>query len=231
MKRRLAVFSITLFLGALCVSAQDDPKPTRVQFPRGGTTATIKGSTNAWRGASYALGARAGQQMTVEVSSDAGDVSMQVLQPGGATGLNGVTEQKRWSGRLPKSGDYTINVIEATGQSVPFTLAVSVVSAPAIAETPAGKLNGARTPEAAAQALFKAWKARDRKAALLVASPTAVKALFKDKPLVGSEWMGCTEAEGSYSCIYDYEAGGLIMTIKGSAAAGYRVVGIEYGLD
>lgn len=96
-------------------------------------------------------------------------------------------------------------------------------------KTPASARASAKSPEAAARALYNAWKAKDRQAALKVATPAAVKALFADK-FFPMKFVECRKDE-ELSCLFDYEAGGLFMLMQGDAARGYRVKAIDYGVD
>jgi hypothetical protein len=97
------------------------------------------------------------------------------------------------------------------------------------AASPSGTSSPAKTPEAAARALYNAWKAKDRQAALKVATPAAVNALFADK-FFPMQFVECRKGEEVF-CTFDYEAGGLFMMMEGDAARGYRVKAIDYGVD
>jgi hypothetical protein len=97
------------------------------------------------------------------------------------------------------------------------------------AASPSGASSPAKTPEAAARALYNAWKAKDRQAALKVATPAAVNALFADK-FFPMQFVECRKGEEVF-CTFDYEAGGLFMLMEGDAARGYRVKAIDYGVD
>ena len=81
----------------------------RVEFPRGGTTAVLEGRTNSSSSVVYQLRARAGQYMTVQLTSPKNDVMCQIHPVNGhlLTGGAGVT---RWQGNLPKDGEYEILV-------------------------------------------------------------------------------------------------------------------------
>jgi hypothetical protein len=98
---------------------------TRIRFPRGRTTAVERGSVHRGMSHDYLLKARAGQTMTVHLAARGG-VSLDVLIPGGTDAL--AQGARDWSGELPQSGDYRINVLPDTTaeRSIPYTLEVTV---------------------------------------------------------------------------------------------------------
>lgn len=92
----------------------------RVRFPRGETAAAIEGSVIRGERDTYLLGARAGQRMTVRVTSLEENAAFQIYQPGGKKTLAGAGEADdatAWSGELPASGDYRIVVGPTRGNS------------------------------------------------------------------------------------------------------------------
>jgi hypothetical protein len=79
----------------------------RVRFPRGRTTAVLKGSVIRGTQNQYILGARAGQTMTVHITSREKNAVFVILDPNG-TALDGAEEGSDtmdWSGTLPANGD------------------------------------------------------------------------------------------------------------------------------
>ncbi len=98
---------------------------TRISFAHGRTTAIERGSVRRGMSHDYLLKARAGQTMTVHLAAR-GRVSFDILT---SSGTNSVAQgAKDWSGELPQSGDYRINVLPdtTTGRSIPYTLEVTV---------------------------------------------------------------------------------------------------------
>lgn len=88
------------------------------------------------------------------------------------------------------------------------------------------------TPEDAARGLFNAFGRHDRDAAAKFASDAAVAKLFKESTgTVGMRFQGCNNEGGDLNCGYSYEGGGLIMHIKGSKEAGYKVASVEFIAD
>lgn len=88
------------------------------------------------------------------------------------------------------------------------------------------------TPEDAAKGLLDAWKTKDETAAAKFATAAAFKKLFTEGGgPAGMQPQGCSEEAGTYNCAYTYEGGALIMFVKGSASAGYKVDSIEFIAD
>jgi hypothetical protein len=81
------------------------------------------------------------------------------------------------------------------------------------------------TPARAAQHLLRAWQAHDRAAALQVASPQAVDAVFIRSPgsLRNPALTGCANRDGGYDCTYSAGLTWLRFRVEGGASAGYRV--------
>jgi hypothetical protein len=96
----------------------------RVNFPRGRTTAILRGTVRRGLSHDYLLGARDGQTMTVHLTAS-GDASFSILSPNGNSLADFVSD---WSGELPESGDYRINVLPPTRNSNParYTLEVTI---------------------------------------------------------------------------------------------------------
>jgi hypothetical protein len=128
MKRKLLFLPIMslLVLMAGAVPAQKGTSiVTRIKFARGRTTAVEKGSVRRGVSHDYLLKAGAGQTMSVHLAARGG-VCFDLFSPGMAEILSECS--KDWSGDLPRSGDYRINVLPdtTTERSIPFTLEVTV---------------------------------------------------------------------------------------------------------
>jgi hypothetical protein len=97
----------------------------RIRFARGRTTAVEKGSVHRGVSHDYMLKAGAGQTMSVHLAAGVG-VCFDLFSPGLAEMLSECSRD--WSGELPRSGDYRINVLPdtTTERSIPFTLEVTV---------------------------------------------------------------------------------------------------------
>ena len=120
----LVLFTLLIF-SAIVVSAQRGTSiVSRISFARGRTTAVLTGTVHRGMSHDYLLKARGGQNMSVHLSAR-GDVSFVILTPNGDSLAD---YAKDWSGELPQSGDYRINVLpdSSTERTISYTLEVTV---------------------------------------------------------------------------------------------------------
>jgi hypothetical protein len=98
---------------------------TRIKFAPGRTTTVEKGSVHRGMSHDYLLKAGARQTMSVHLAAGGG-VCFDLYTPGLSDQL--ATCSKDWSGDLPKSGDYRINVLPdtTTERNISYTLEVTV---------------------------------------------------------------------------------------------------------
>lgn len=96
--------------------------PKQIRFPRGRTTAVIKDTIRLCTGHDYRLRARRGQTMTVHLTTG-NKTSFTLWTPTGDT-PEGADGAKDWSGELPETGDYTINI--GTDATAAYTLEVTI---------------------------------------------------------------------------------------------------------
>jgi len=98
---------------------------TRIKFARGRTTAVEKGTVHRGMSHDYLLKAGAGQNMSVHLAASGG-VCFDLYTPGLSDQLASCS--KDWSGDLPNSGDYRINVLPdtTTERNIAYTLEVTV---------------------------------------------------------------------------------------------------------
>jgi len=128
--RRFSVISsilsiFVLMIAASVVAQKGTSIVTRINFARGRTTAVERGSVHRGMSHDYLLKAGAGQTMSVHLVARGG-VCFDLYTPGLADSLAQCS--KDWSGELPRSGDYRINVLPdtTTERSIPYTLEVTV---------------------------------------------------------------------------------------------------------
>lgn len=106
--------TVLLGVGALLASAGAvlaRPMP-QVRFPRGASGVTLQGAVARGETNDYPLGARAGQFMTVNISSPENNAVFQIWAPSDEA-MDGASEGDDatvWSGELPLNGTYTITV-------------------------------------------------------------------------------------------------------------------------
>jgi hypothetical protein len=126
-KVKLAAVFFGLLLGATCAFAMQEGLTKRVRFARGRTSATLKNSVIRGTRDRYLVEARAGQKMTVSINSVERNAVFAIYAPSHDT-LEGASEHqevKNWSGKLPESGDYVIEVGGTRGNAT-YRLTVSV---------------------------------------------------------------------------------------------------------
>ena len=97
-----------------------------VNFAPGATSITLSGKTVKGYVFSYALSCSANQTMTASLNVPSSTAYIDIF--GIATGslLSSAAKASTWTGILPKTQDYVIEVIPANGQVVNYSLTVSV---------------------------------------------------------------------------------------------------------
>ena len=109
-------------------ASQPEPEPTRIQFAPGAISAQVQGSLAPGRIDRYVLSAAAGQEMTVNLSDSSAGVSA-ILVIWGADGtvlISDHADATIWTGQLPSTQDYTIDVRSVAGYAVDYTLEVMI---------------------------------------------------------------------------------------------------------
>jgi hypothetical protein len=125
--RILAATALILFAVATAGAQKGTTINRRVQFPRGRTTAVLKGKANWGASYVYRLRASAGQTMLVHIT---GVPTFRIIAPGSRnyTALDGADNVQDWTGELPRTGDYQIIVGHANDNYTlaPYTLEVTI---------------------------------------------------------------------------------------------------------
>lgn len=102
------------------------PGAQRIQFAPGTTSATVYGTSSTVAPARYVLRAEAGQTMVVHLEVDNSHAYITVLNPNGENMAGADGPIHDWSGPLPTSGDYGIEVINGGTGLANFALTVAV---------------------------------------------------------------------------------------------------------
>lgn len=125
LKSSCALFAITLLLlTAIAVPAQRGTT-RRVRFARGRTTAVLKGAVVRGTTDRYILSASEGQTMTVHITSVENNAVFTIYTPRN-TGIMGSAEETTdWTGELPQSGNYIIEVGGTRGNAT-YTMEVTI---------------------------------------------------------------------------------------------------------
>jgi len=128
-KRIITALVAAGFLLSQPASAQ---QKTVVAFAKGASSATLKGSIKGDQDHSYLVDARAGQTMTVTLTSTKGGAEMNVMAPGNDTAISlGSPDPYKFTGVLPATGRYTVQVYQMRasarrGETANYTLTVGV---------------------------------------------------------------------------------------------------------
>ena len=126
---------------ASCVSSAWAGIETRpLQFKKGASAATIKGTLKGDQTIDYSMQAKAGQTMSVSFKTSNASAYFNVLPPGstGAAIFIGSTSGNEWTGTLPADGEYRIRTYlmrsaARRNESTRFTLTVGIAGSAAAA--------------------------------------------------------------------------------------------------
>jgi hypothetical protein len=146
--------SLILALSALALSVATVPalaqQSVPVQFARGATSATVKGTIKGDQYRDYTVNARAGQTLTVALTNPDGRAFFNVLPPGSADEavFVGSSSGNSFRGPVPGNGNTTIRVYQmrATarrGEVASYTLTIGVAGSGSSASG-GGAASGAR---------------------------------------------------------------------------------------
>ncbi|MDN6859188.1 hypothetical protein QO207_21565 [Pseudomonas sp. CAN2814] len=133
MKTSLLLFCLLSASPALALAA-DNVTTVPVHFTKGASSTVMKGSFKGYDTVLYTLSAKAGQHMKVGVSGSS-NANFNVFapgdKPGEATALGSGAVGQDWSGALPSSGTYSVQVYQmrATarrGTKVDYSIHVAI---------------------------------------------------------------------------------------------------------
>lgn len=113
--------------------AADDIVTRPVRFSKGASATTIQGALKGRQTIDYALRAKAGQTMKIELKTSNDALYFNVLPPGSndVALYNSSVGGNDWSGALPQDGEYKVRVYlmrsaGRRGESAPFTLTIGL---------------------------------------------------------------------------------------------------------
>jgi hypothetical protein len=98
----------------------------RISFPPGADSATRTGVLTMGGADRYVLKASAGQNMTVSAASANNNVILVIFGKDGTVLISDHADASSWSGQLPSTQDYYIDVRAIDGTSANYTLTVTV---------------------------------------------------------------------------------------------------------
>jgi hypothetical protein len=123
--------ALTLLSASLAADAA--PRTERVSFAKGTNSKAIKGIVKGYDYVDYVIGARAGQQLTVTLTTNRTSNYFNIMRRGDdAAYFIGSTEGNSFRGSVPTSGDQVIRVYlmrndARRGVAASYTLKISIV--------------------------------------------------------------------------------------------------------
>lgn len=122
----VVLFTLTVTIPPLGAEAPT-PTPKRISFPSGGTTATVQSALAVNDIDRWVLGALAGQTMTVNTATTQGQVILIIwgVQDGNVL-ISDHAGATSWTGQLPSTEDYYIDVRSVGNVAANYTLQVTI---------------------------------------------------------------------------------------------------------
>ena len=104
-------------------TGESKPASRRVQFKRGSSSATVQGKVSIALPDTYLVGARAGQLMTVQLTSPQKSVRFLVMSPVSTSLI--ADNARSWTGTLPETGDYHI-IVDGDERGGTYSMTISI---------------------------------------------------------------------------------------------------------
>jgi hypothetical protein len=123
--------AVGMLVGGAAIAA-DGIESRTLQFAKGASSASVKGTIAGRQTIDYRLRAKAGQTMTVKLVSSHAGLAFNVLPPGSQdVAIPEAIERQSWTGVLPAEGEYTIRTYlvrsaARRGEKASYTLTVSI---------------------------------------------------------------------------------------------------------
>jgi hypothetical protein len=155
---RCLAFAVGLAVAGVSLAA-DGIESRPLQFAKGASSATVKGSIAGRQTIDYKLRAKAGQTMKVTLKSGNPGLAFNVLPPGSRdVAIEGAIGLQDWSGALPSDGEYTVRTYldragARRGEKASYTLTVAIDAG---AAQPGGSGDAAAATQRAGEGKFNA---------------------------------------------------------------------------
>jgi hypothetical protein len=121
------VYTINVYGGSIAEDFTLTAKvAARIKFAAGATSATLGGTTLKGYVFSYGISCQANQTMTVSINVPATSAYIDIFGLATGTLLSSSAKATTWTGTLPATEDYIIEVVPVNGQVVNYTITVSV---------------------------------------------------------------------------------------------------------
>ena len=104
-------------------TGESKPAFRRVQFPRGSSSARVAGKVSLAMPDTYLVGARAGQEMTIQLTAPNKSIRIMVMAPKTTAML--ADNARSWTGTLPETGDYNI-VVDGDERGGTYTMTITI---------------------------------------------------------------------------------------------------------
>jgi type II secretory pathway pseudopilin PulG len=118
---------VILILGTLTLTFGEGVRK-RIRFAKGRNSTVINNAVLREDVDQYIVGAKAGQKMKVQITSVESNASFEISKPrqgGFLPGAGFEDDARTWSGELPETGDYTIEVAPTRGNAT-YRLTVEI---------------------------------------------------------------------------------------------------------
>jgi hypothetical protein len=126
----LLLMMALLLTQAGAAAAQGGPTPKRINFAPGAISATRTGVLTMGGMVRYVLGINAGQTLNASVASGNNNVILVIFGADGTVLISDHADASSWSGVVPSTQDYYIDVRAVDGTSANYTLTVTIPPAP-----------------------------------------------------------------------------------------------------
>ncbi len=103
-------------------TGESKPSSRRVQFRRGASSATVQGRVSLALSDTWLIGARAGQVMSVQLTSP-GKVRFMLMTS--STTMSLADNTQSWTGTLPETGDYLI-LVDTGAKAATYSMTISI---------------------------------------------------------------------------------------------------------
>ena len=103
-------------------TGESKPSSRRVQFKRGASSTTVQGRVSLELSDTWIIGARAGQVMTVQLTSPR-KVRFMLMTSKTTTSLADRTTS--WTGTLPETGDYLL-LVDTDAKAAPYSMTITI---------------------------------------------------------------------------------------------------------
>lgn len=127
MRKTSILVVVILILGTITLTFAEGVRK-RIRFAKGRNSTVISSAVLREDVDHYIVGAKAGQRMKVEISSLEHNASFQISKPHDGGFLPGASfddDARKWSGELPETGDYVIEVAPTRGNAT-YRLTVEI---------------------------------------------------------------------------------------------------------